>query len=341
MALKEISKKVRGINVVVTDPLAPSRTAFGAYEYWLKFWKSIKKPFLLLVPILDAADEERTFFLKSRYNHGEEEPEFYSEIYVGDGKRTMSFGLIHEGTPSSLQNLMRAQVALDQNDAVKFTDVRKVTICGAMREQVNYNPVAFSWADYDQRPGLEQFYAQRPVGLQSVFQLGLAPDAQKKLSASSIKKAFKSAVLAWGGKRSAKEASHEVGEGALYVALSVEGQVSAIWDGADSITINIFTYDETINHYEAFAAPFTDLLPSMNLMLSDEQPRGYGKVINSSERVNYEESPDCYDHYQMCKPLTKKGNCEGGNGAKDWMKTNCPFSCKYCDKNNSYVKTEL
>mmetsp|Transcript_25593 Transcript_25593/g.54045 ORF Transcript_25593/g.54045 Transcript_25593/m.54045 type:complete len:1006 (+) Transcript_25593:84-3101(+) len=340
IALKEISKKIKGINVVVADATTKSQHVFGAHEYWLKYWKSIKKPFLLLVPILYAQDEIRTFFLKSRYNHAEEEPEFYSEIYVGDGTKTMSFGLIHEGTPAQLRNLLRAQVKLDQNDAVKFTDIRKITIRGAMREQVDYDPQTFSWQDYDQRPGLEQFYGQRPVGLQSVFQLGLASDASKVLSSSSVKKAFKSAVAKW-GKKGVEEASHNIGQGALFIALSTEGQVAVTWDGAESVIVNIFTYDETVDHFEIFATPLTELLPTMNLMLSDEQPRGYGKVINKSERVNHDESPDCYDYYKMCVSLAEKGACTGRDAEKEWMKANCMFSCNHCDKNNSYAKEEL
>ena len=114
------------------------------------------------------------------------------------------------------------------------------------------------------------------------------------------------------------------------------------WDGAASIIVNIFTYDEKASHRQLFVTPFTDRLsPVMNLNLMDEMPRGYGKVINKSERVNRDESPDCYDHYKLCPTLTKKGNCEGGNGAKEWMKLNCMFSCNHCDNNNSFAKTEL
>jgi len=345
VALKEVSKKLQGLNLVVVDAVAPAKHVVGAHEYWLKYWKSIKKPFLMLAPLLDKNDQVRTFFLKSRYNHGEDTPEFYSEIYVGDVfKKTMSFGMIHEGTPESLQNLMRAQVKLDQNDAVGYTDIRKVTIRGATREQTNYNPVRFSWADYDQRPGLEQFYGQRPIGLQTVFQLGLAANAEKVFSSASIKKAFKSATQKWSksswGSKDA-EASHEIGQGALYVALSSDGQVAVTWDGADSININIFTYDEKVDHYKAFVSPFADLLPAMDLMLKDEQPRGYGKVINKLDRVNYDESPDCYDHYKLCPSLTEKGMCDGVKSAKEWMAINCRFSCKHCDKNNSYAHAEL
>jgi len=339
VALKEISKKIQGINLVVADAVAPPQHLVGVQQYWLRHWKSIKKPFLFIAPILDAKDYVRTNFLYTRYNHAEELPEFYSEIYVGDGEKTMSFGLIHEGSPSSLRSLLRSQVKLDQNDALKYTDIRKITIRGAMREQTNYKPVTFSWNDYDQRPGLEQFYAQRPVGLQSVFQIGLAPEAKEKLTFAGIEKAFKRAVKQWGSKKTV-EAIHQVGQGALYVATSPKvGQVVVTWDGAESMNINIFTYDERVDHMDVFGRTFTDPLPESVLMLQDEHPRGHGKVINKSERVNYDETADCYDHYKICVVFHKKGHC--GGDTMGWMNTNCPFSCKQCDKNNSYAKSEL
>lgn len=341
VALKEISQKLRGINLVVADAVTHPDHVSGAHHYWLKFWKSIVKPFLLLVPILDNKDMVRTFFLKSRYNHAEELPEFYSEILVGDGKKTMSFGMIHEGTSTSLQNLIRAQTLLNQNPAVKFTDLRKVTLRGAMREQVNYDPVTFSWADYDQRPGLEQFYGQRPVGLESVFQLGLAPDAGAALSVAGVKKAWKVASKKWVGEGGAEKAFHEVGEGALGIALAPgAGHAAIVWDGADVLTVNVFTYDEGVDHYDAIVVPLLEALPPMALMLRDEQPRGYGKVINKSDRVNRDESPDCHDNYQMCPSLKKGGKCVGGQGAKEWMEEHCQFSCKLCDKENSYANAK-
>jgi spermidine synthase len=347
VALKEISKKVQGINLVVVDALAPSQFVIGSHDYWLKFWKSIKKPSLLLVPILDKTDQVRTFLLKSRYNHADIMPDYYSEIYVGDGTKTMSFGMIHAGTSKSLLTLMRAQAKLDEDDAVKFTDIRKVTIRGAMRAQNKYNPVTFSWNEYDQRPGLEQFYGQRPVGLQGVYQFGSTLDGKTALSSSDIKMAFTGMVQkldsTW-TKTGTKEAFHEIGEGALFVTLTPKGQVAVTWDGAASIVVNIFTYDETANHYKLFLAPFLEgLSPIMKfkLMLKDEMPRGYGKVINKSKRVNRDESPDCYDHYKLCPALSEKGNCEGNKGAKEWMKLNCMFSCNHCDRNNSFAKTEL
>ena len=137
------------------------------------------------------------------------------------------------------------------------------------------------------------------------------------------------------------ESFHEIGDGGLFIGLSSKGQVAVTWDGAGSVNVNIFTHDENANIYDLFAVPFMEKLPAMNLMLRDEQPRGYGKVINKSDRVNSEESPDCYDFYKLCPTLAKKGNCDGGDVPKEWMMSNCLFSCKLCDKDNSYAKSEL
>lgn len=338
-ALKDVATRARGVNLFVIDALAPSFHVTGTHEYFLKFWKTIKQPFLMLVPILDEKDQNRNFFLKSRNNHAEEDPEFYSQIYVGNGEKTMSFGLIHEGNPTSLTNFLRAETMLKETrDEVKFAEIRKITIRGAMRQQTEYDPEAFSWQDYDQQPGLEQFYGQQPVGLQSVSQWGLAAGA---LSAGAIKTAVQKAAKKFDGGKSVKDAFHEVGEGALYIALMDKGQLVVTWDGASNMNVNIFTYDEKTNHGSAIAQPLMSSLPEMNLMLRDEQPRGYGQVINTSDRINRDESPECYDHYKMCPSLKDEGNCSGEGNQKIWMSEHCKFSCGVCGTNSSSAKSEL
>ncbi|KAL7479583.1 hypothetical protein ACHAW6_005316 [Cyclotella cf. meneghiniana] len=336
VALREVAQKVRGINLIVVDALAPSPHVTGCHQYFLKFWKTIKKPYLFLVPILDPNDQYCTFFLKSRYNHAEEEPEYYSEIYVGNGEKTMSFGLIHEGHPTSLMNFMRVETVLKARKEIQFAEIRKITIRGAMRQQTGYDPVTVSWADYDQQPGLEQFYGQHPIGRQSVFQYVSDP-ASSPLSSGVIKAAFQTVIQQFSSE-SAKDSYHEIGEGALYVALLGEGQIVVTWDGATNMNVNMFTYDETNNHGSAIALPFLSSLPKMNLMLRDEQPRGYGRVMNFSDRINRNESPDCYDHYKMCHELKNKGNCSGGENASLWMAEHCRFSCGTC---SSSAKSEL
>eukprot|EP00984_Skeletonema_dohrnii_P010427 scaffold4055_cov129-Skeletonema_dohrnii-CCMP3373.AAC.3 len=340
VALKDMAQKVRGINVVVVDALAPAEHVFESYQYWLKFWKTVKTPFILFVPIVDASDEQRAFFLKTRYNHQEDDPEFYSEIYAGDGKKTMSFGLIHEGTPASFRGLLEAESKLGKNEKVEFAELRKTTIRGATREQGNdYEPVLFSWNDYDQQPGFEQFYSQRAIGVQTVFQLQRKPNSKKTLSASSIESAAKFATNTI-SKPPTKETFQKVGDGAIYVALLSNAQVTITWDGADSINVNIFTYDQSLDHDAYFVNKFKAPLPSMNLMLKDEMPRGYGKVINKSDRVNREETILCHDHYKMCTSLSKEGDCDKKKNKK-WMQFNCKFSCGLCEKSVEAAKDEL
>ncbi|KAL7445355.1 hypothetical protein ACHAXM_009769 [Skeletonema potamos] len=328
VALKEMAQRVRGLNVVVVDALAPSVHVFESYQYWLQFWRTIKIPFILFVPIVDVSDEQRAFFLRTRYNHIEDDPEFYSQIYAGDGTKTMSFGLIHEGTTESFYGLMKAQEKLEKNEKVKFVELRKITIRGAAKEQGDeYDPVSFSWSDYDQQLGLEQFYGQRAIGVQTVFQLQRKPNSKKSLSASSIESAAKFATNKI-SKPPIKETFQTVGEGAIYVALMSNAQVTVTWDGADSINVNIFTYDQSLDHDAYFIKKFKAPLPSMDLMLKDEMPRGYGKVITKSDRVNHSETPSCYDHYKLCSMISKNGSCDEN---KDWMHTHCMFSCGLCE----------
>eukprot|EP00577_Skeletonema_sp_RCC1716_P002359 CAMPEP_0113394340 /NCGR_PEP_ID=MMETSP0013_2-20120614/12442_1 /TAXON_ID=2843 ORGANISM="Skeletonema costatum, Strain 1716" /NCGR_SAMPLE_ID=MMETSP0013_2 /ASSEMBLY_ACC=CAM_ASM_000158 /LENGTH=1048 /DNA_ID=CAMNT_0000278145 /DNA_START=75 /DNA_END=3221 /DNA_ORIENTATION=+ /assembly_acc=CAM_ASM_000158 len=331
-ALKDISRMSSYPQVVVVDALAPSEHVSTVHDHFVEMWVNhIDEPFVFFVPIIDATDEQRTSFIKSRFNIQDKEPEFYSEIYAGDGDKTMSFGLVHAGTSASFLRLRESLSKLDRNDHVKFSDLRRVSIRGAARFQTDYDPVTFKQDDYDQQPGLEQFYGQRAIGLQTVFQLALK-DAEESLTALSISDAANAATKSM-SKGVVEESFHEMGEGALYVALMPNAQVVVTWDGAGSVNVNIFTYDETVNHKSRFVSKFKASLPSMNLVLKDEFPRGYGKVINKSDKVNRGESPSCYDHYKLCQKLSKAGRCE--DDAKDFTHLNCRFSCGLCEKDDS------
>eukprot|EP00573_Skeletonema_grethae_P001950 CAMPEP_0201688882 /NCGR_PEP_ID=MMETSP0578-20130828/2558_1 /ASSEMBLY_ACC=CAM_ASM_000663 /TAXON_ID=267565 /ORGANISM="Skeletonema grethea, Strain CCMP 1804" /LENGTH=1059 /DNA_ID=CAMNT_0048173349 /DNA_START=1 /DNA_END=3180 /DNA_ORIENTATION=+ len=329
VALKEITRMSTYPDVVVVDALAPSEHVASVHEHFVKTWVDfIDEQFVFFAPILDATDEQRTSFLKSRFNKQDEDPEFYSEIYAGNGEKTMSFGLIHAGTSASFLRLKESLHKLDQNELVVFSDLRKVTVRGATRLQHDFKPVTFKQEDYDLQPGLEQFYGQRAIGFQTVFQLAVN-DAEEDLTALRISAAATAATKKM-SKGVIDESFHEMGEGALYVALTSNAQVVVTWDGAGSINVNIFTYDETVNHKKLFVSKFKASLPSMNLVLKDEFPRGYGKVINMSDRVNRGESPSCYDHFKLCQNLSQAGRCE--DNAKDWMHINCQFSCGLCEK---------
>ncbi|KAL7551822.1 hypothetical protein ACHAWF_015091 [Thalassiosira exigua] len=341
--LLRLTKKIGSISVLVVDALAPSLYVQGSQEYLDKNTKYITKPSLLLVPILDDADNARVSFLRSRYNRGKVEPEYYSEMLVGDGNKVMSFGMIHEGNADSIQGLIHAQDRLNQEGAVKFTDIRRVTIRGAIRKQNDFDPVLFSWNDYDQRPGLEQFYSQKAVGFQTVFQLKEELGAEADMmSRGEVERAFKSAVRRiWQNADDIVEAVNEVGDGLLLAALSSGGQVVMTWDGADGINVNIFTYAEDVDHHQSFVSPLTDSLTPMSLILQDEQPRGHNKVMTKSDRVDHDESPDCYDHYRMCEVFSENGACTKGDNTKEWTKKHCKFSCKHCDKESLTAKSEL
>ena len=78
----------------------------------------------------------------------------------------------------------------------------------------------------------------------------------------------------------------------------------------------------------------------MKIMLKDEQPRGFGKVIDKGQVVNCDESPACYDYYKLCERKVEMHGCTAGKEAI-WTKENCRFSCGMCDEKKSFASSEL
>ena len=347
VALREFTKKNNGVNLVVVDAAASSDVAAQAADIWTKSRKQIlRKEAVLMVPILDRSDVLRSGFLDSRHNKGVEEPEYYSEIYLTGGQsgggetKTMSLGLIHDGNAESLKGLLRAAERLNERPEVDAAEIRRITNRGVAKKQPYFDPVTFSWADYDQAPGLEQFYGQQSVGAQTVFQLGLDPKKEKPLATAMLLEAFTYAVNALDVNVKELE-SFDVGSGALYVALLDGARVVMTWDGAAAVNVNIFTRDEDAMHYTSFVAPLLNKLPvAMKIMLKDEQPRGFGKVINKGQVVNRDESPECYDYYKLCERKVEMHGCTAGKEAI-WTKENCRFSCGMCDEKKSFASSEL
>ncbi|KAL7551298.1 hypothetical protein ACHAWF_014480 [Thalassiosira exigua] len=331
--LEDITNSTGCPSIVVVDALAPSSHVAGSHRFWLHRRDVQAKPSLLLVPILDVSDAERTSFLMSRFDASvEEDPQFYSEMLVGGGDKVMSFGLIHEGNADSLHGLMRARDRMVHGDDVSFADIRRVTVQGAARKQANYDPVLFSWDDRDSRPALEQFYGQRHVGLQTNW--WFRSDSGGALSALQVEEELKAVIgLMWEGAEDAMKFIPTVCEGLFVVILSSDGQMVITWDGAAIANANVFSYAGGINPYLGLVVLLEKFL-GMEPIQIDDHPRGHGKVVTKSGRVTFDDGPDCHDHYKLCKELP----CTDSEGAAAWMSNHCRLSCDHCE---SSIKSEL
>jgi hypothetical protein len=81
-----------------------------------------------------------------------------------------------------------------------------------------------------------------------------------------------------------------LGEGSVLVALWSGGSVVVLWDGRTHVDVNIFTYPEADGMDYQFLSNFNNHLPLLFQVLSDEQPRGTGRVVNHLYDIDVDES---------------------------------------------------
>jgi S-adenosylmethionine/arginine decarboxylase-like enzyme len=73
------------------------------------------------------------------------------------------------------------------------------------------------------------------------------------------------------------------GDGCLLVAYCSGGSVVLMWDGRIHIDVNLFTFSESSSAHDAFEQQLKTMLRSLEAILVDEQPRGFGRVVTFKE----------------------------------------------------------
>jgi hypothetical protein len=140
----------------------------------------------------------------------------------------------------------------------------------------------FTDSDFDQTSPREQWESQKPLGLQTLFQLGATNEQKPALSSGKIKTALKVVLVRLLEQENnvGVEEFTDVGDGCVLVALWSQGHVIVLWDGRDHVDINLFTYKEDFELSSQFEKLFIEELPVLSLALRDVQPRGIGHVVN-------------------------------------------------------------
>jgi len=82
--------------------------------------------------------------------------------------------------------------------------------------------------------------------------------------------------------------SFPIGAGVVQTAFWKGGHAILKWDGSKQVEINLFTYEEDFDLRLAFQEAFTGQLDYVQTVARDEQPRGYGGIVNFASEI---ESP--------------------------------------------------
>jgi spermidine synthase len=81
---------------------------------------------------------------------------------------------------------------------------------------------------------------------------------------------------------------HGIGDGCVITAFRKGFSTVLVWDGAEHIDINLFLDDEDEEAANRFHNTFMENIPFLATSTRDEQPRGYGSVVNfKTEIVEY------------------------------------------------------
>jgi len=82
-----------------------------------------------------------------------------------------------------------------------------------------------------------------------------------------------------------------LGDGSVIVAVWSEGNVIVLYDGRLNVSINLFTYEQDPEFAKKFSNNFKKLENSLDVVLYDEMPRGYGRVVNWSNDIGARDVP--------------------------------------------------
>lgn len=119
------------------------------------------------------------------------------------------------------------------------------------------------------------------LGGQTIFQFVVADENVKdsmRLSCSRVQDAVRRTLkLVRGGSASEMVdivVHDELGEGCIVISAWSSGNAVLLWDGDRSLDVNLFMRgDETMSMHDEFGAYMKQFIPSLQIVLRDDQPR--------------------------------------------------------------------
>jgi len=288
-------KKVRGIVVDSSAPFTMGQIIAKIFEVqWNLDSLLNKEDTIVIAPMVNQDDAwRRNLVDRFRKDFFVDEPTFRAEVLFNSSDSSMEMSFTSSGNTFFFDHLVEFTLSVEKRTNL-IPDIRYVE--GGKWKMDGYDESLRHFVlpdEYDQRSPHEQWKSQQPMGRQTVFQLEIVPEKQKDseavLSSDKVKSALEGALLRVKLEpRMTGAEVHEftnVGDGSVMIVFWEGGNIMINWDGRFHVDINIFTASEDFKTHTEFQENFMAQLPLMNLALLDEQPRGYGRVVNFSNDI--------------------------------------------------------
>ena len=113
------------------------------------------------------------------------------------------------------------------------------------------------------------------------------------LSMSLVEKVFRKTltIISTGNSLEFSQQSHSIGDGCVLTAAWTRGTAVVVWDGDKHIDINLLVDEEEDSWIEIFNAEFMNRIPFLAAVRRDEQPRGFGGVVNFAGEIRRNVDP--------------------------------------------------
>ena len=282
--LEDIASAKKNVGVVIVDPSTEYAMAQIMYKIASrgKYKKMFSDNLLVLAPILDSErDGWRRVFVDHFREIYHQMPLFRSEVLYNTTSSSLEMETFLAGDETFIQRVNDVTTAVEESTGL--VGETRMFEGGRFRTVKNPNPKVFALpGDYDQSGPFEQWTTQQALAQQTVFQF----EVSKVEGKESIQTILDSVLDKMAIKTNdAARGFMDIGDGCVVFSELKGGSVVVLWDGQANITVNLFQFQQGAGFFTKFADEFAKTSPFTKLMLRDEMPRGYGRVVNFSQDI--------------------------------------------------------
>ena len=212
------------------------------------------------------------------------DPLSHAVYEVRSGPLILELGIVSAGQRDVAFRLDQAEKNI-QNSLPKASVTLKMIHGGKYAYWDPWEPKRFLQSDYDNIPGLSQYYQQKPVAIQSVAQFERVKSSNYKPTQKDIKEALEHGLDAIELKCTTKVELDDVGEGYVSACINPQfGSIVLVWDGRVHVDISYYTIKEgkvVPKNMELFFMTFREQMDlELDVSIRDDMPRGMGRVVN-------------------------------------------------------------
>jgi hypothetical protein len=236
-----------------------------------------------------------------------DDPVSHSVYDITWGPSALELGLVCPGQEDIAFRLDQAEKSMQKHLADVSVSLRMIH-GGKYAYWEPWEPRRFLQSDYDNNPGLTQYYEQKPLAIQTLAQFEPVKGSRYNPTQKGIKEAFEHTLTVVGVTCTTKVDVDKVGEGCVFACLNPHfGSILLVWDGRLHIDISFYT-TERVNRVERLFVSFREKLDlKMGVALRDEMPRGIGRVVNFQSDMR---TPEQREH--MFEQLLKRAEKRTG-----------------------------